>query len=297
MQTSKYQVFVKVVECRSLTKAAEELHYTQSGISHIIKNLEKDLGFPLLIRSNTDFRLTSEGEALLPVFREIALGEEKLRQTASAILGVQEGKIRIGSMCSVSSLWMPYILKEFMEQHPKVEVELVDTDYEEAEKLLESDRIDCAFLPKPISPNLTHELLYMDPFFVVMPKGHPWCSRETIPMELFEGEDFIVPTEGMKYRMGDLFRKHDVHPNLRLRTRDDYGTLSLVFAGLGVTILSEMLLKCYSMDVEVRPLEGEAYRDLGFCLRKDRKVNPVTELFHQYVLKWAKGNLTAHDDV
>ena len=64
-----------------MTKAAEELHYTQSGISHIIKNLEKDLGFPLLIRSNTDFRLTSEGEALLPVFREIALGEEKLAKT------------------------------------------------------------------------------------------------------------------------------------------------------------------------------------------------------------------------
>ncbi len=291
MQTSKYQVFVKVVECQSLTRAAEELNYTQSGISHIIKNLEKDLGFPLLIRSNTEFRLTSEGEVLLPTFRELALGEEKLRQIASAITGVQKGRIRIGSMCSVSSLWLPYIIKDFLKNHPEVEVELVDTDYEEAELLLENDRIDCAFLPKPLSPNITHELLYRDPFYAVMPKDHPWNSREKVSVKLFEGENFIVPTEGMKYRMGDMFRDHGVTPKIRLKTRDDHGTLSLVYAGLGVTILSEMLLKCYPFDVTVKELEELAYRDLGFCLRKNRTMSPVTEIFRRYVFRWVEENV------
>lgn len=296
MQISKYQVFAKVVECGSLTKAAEVLNYTQSGISHIVKNLEKEVGVQLLIRSNKEFRLTPEGEQLLETIREIANQEEKLTQLAGEIRGVQTGRIRIGSMCSVSSLWLPYVIHDLFEQYPNIEFEVVDGDYEETEKLLEQDDLDCALLPKPCSKQLSHELLYMDKYYAVIPEHHPWSSMESVPIPYFEGENFIVPTEGMQYRMGDMFRRYNVHPHIRLRAKDDHGTLSMVHAGLGITILSEMLLRCYllNFDVEVKEIDPAAYRDLGFCLHEGREMSPVTRLFHDYLIEWVRRNVPHH---
>ena len=78
MDTKKYEVFEKTVELSSLTKAAEELGLTQSGVSHIIAALEEEFGFPLLMRSRTGARLTPEGEKIMPILRDILRSQEQL---------------------------------------------------------------------------------------------------------------------------------------------------------------------------------------------------------------------------
>ena len=86
MDTKKYEVFEKTVELSSLTKAAEELGLTQSGVSHIIAALEEEFGFPLLTRSRTGARLTPEGEKIMPFLRDILRSQEQLDQTAAELL-------------------------------------------------------------------------------------------------------------------------------------------------------------------------------------------------------------------
>ncbi|MBQ6621289.1 MAG: LysR family transcriptional regulator [Mogibacterium sp.] len=288
MRTSKYQVFMRVVEEQSLTRAAEALNYTQSGISHIIKNLEKELGCRLLIRSNVNFRLTPEGERLLEVIKSIANSEERLYQMADDIAGIRTGRIRIGTMCSVSTLWLPHIIRKYTEKHPQVQFDLRDADYESSERLLAEDLLDCAFLPKPRSGALSHELLHMDRYYAVFPHGHPWCSLDRIPIGLFADETFIMPTEGMDYRLGDLFRQSDIKPRSFINVKDDFATMSMVYAGLGVTILSKMFLDCFTPDIEIRELAPETYRDLGFCLHKGREMAPATAAFREFVFDWVR---------
>ena len=88
MDTKKYEVFEKTVELSSLTKAAEELGLTQSGVSHIIAALEEEFGFPLLTRSRTGARLTPEGEKIMPFLRDILRSQEQLDQTAAELRGL-----------------------------------------------------------------------------------------------------------------------------------------------------------------------------------------------------------------
>lgn len=109
MSITKYQVFLSTVELGSLTKTAEALNLTQSGVSHAIASLEEEFGFLLLIRDRAGIRLTSNGERLLRYVRDILQANERLKQEVAAINGLETGTVRIGSFVSVSTQWLPPI--------------------------------------------------------------------------------------------------------------------------------------------------------------------------------------------
>ena len=88
MNIRKYEAFVRAVELGSLSKAAEELGYTQSGISHMMQSLEEEVGFPLLVRTSVGIKPNSEGEMLLPVIRELLGIPEKCSVLAILTLGM-----------------------------------------------------------------------------------------------------------------------------------------------------------------------------------------------------------------
>ena len=120
MDTKKYEVFEKTVELSSLTKAAEELGLTQSGVSHIIAALEEEFGFPLLTRSRTGARLTPEGEKIMPFLRDILRSQEQLDQTAAELRGLSAGTVRIATFTSVAVHWLPGMMQEFQTLYPHV---------------------------------------------------------------------------------------------------------------------------------------------------------------------------------
>ena len=129
MDTKKYEVFEKTVELSSLTKAAEELGLTQSGVSHIIAALEEEFGFPLLTRSRTGARLTPEGEKIMPFLRDILRSQEQLDQTAAELRGLSAGTVRIATFTSVAVHWLPGMMQEFQTLYPHVEFKLFNGDY------------------------------------------------------------------------------------------------------------------------------------------------------------------------
>ena len=124
MDTKKYAVFVKTVELSSLTKAAEELGLTQSGVSHIIAALESDLGLTLLRRTRTGAHLTADGERLLPIIREIVRQDERLHREAAELTDLVAGPIRLGTFTSVATHWLPAMMMQFEQEHPQVEFRL-----------------------------------------------------------------------------------------------------------------------------------------------------------------------------
>lgn len=97
MALDKHRVFVMVADNRSITKTAEKLNYTQSAISHIIKNLEDEIGVQLIIRSKYGIHLTPQGEDLLPIARQIVKHENIFDQQAAMLRSFKRGTIRVGS--------------------------------------------------------------------------------------------------------------------------------------------------------------------------------------------------------
>ena len=120
MSTSKYRAFVVTAELRNITRAADKLGYTQSGVSHLIGSLEAELGVPLLIRSKSGTVLTPEGTALLPYAQRFLELEEDIRNKASDLRGLTVGTLRIGTFSSVAIHLLPRILSRFQERYPGV---------------------------------------------------------------------------------------------------------------------------------------------------------------------------------
>lgn len=129
----KYLAFVKTVECGSFTKAAELLSYSQSGISRMIGDLEREWKVTLLERSRSGVRLTSEGIRLLPYAKRVCDEYEKLQSVVNGINGLNAGLIRIGTFSSVATHWLPNMIHEFQKEYPNIDYELLLGDYTEIE--------------------------------------------------------------------------------------------------------------------------------------------------------------------
>lgn len=109
-QKDRYEIFLKVCETGSFSKAAEALNYTQSGISQMMAGLEEELGVQLFVRVKRGVSLTDNGARLIPYIQEMVNQKDKLRQAAFNINNKIEGKLRVGSFSSITALWMPDVV-------------------------------------------------------------------------------------------------------------------------------------------------------------------------------------------
>lgn len=172
MNILKYMAFLKTVETGSFTKAAELLNYSQSGVSRMISDLEREWRITLLERDRNGIRLTSDGSRLLPYAQSVCAEYRKLRMEVDDLHGVQSGMIRIGTFSSGAIHWVPNIIKAFQKDYPGVDYELLLGDYSEIEEWIAQGRVDCGFLRLPTRPE-----------FDTIPLGRtdfwPFCRRDT----------------------------------------------------------------------------------------------------------------------
>ena len=153
MSVSKYQMFVKTVECGSFSKAAEALNFTQSGVSHAVQALEDELGVTLLSRNRGGVVLTADGRALLPKIERLCAAHRALMQSAADLKGMDAGLVKVATFSSVSAQWLPSILKSFGELYPNIEFEVVTGDfYGQSEEWILQGKVDCGFLRLPPAP-------------------------------------------------------------------------------------------------------------------------------------------------
>ena len=162
MDTKKYEAFEKTVELQSLTKAAQELGLTQSGVSHMLSAIEAELQLPLLKRTRTGARLTPEGEQMMPYIHEIVRQERLLRQAAERLHTLVTGKIRIGTFTSVATHWLPAMMMQFQKEHPQVDFQLFNGDYHDIDTWLGDGSVDLAFTTLPARPGCRCTPLYED---------------------------------------------------------------------------------------------------------------------------------------
>lgn len=112
MDIKKFKLFADVAETGNFTKSGDRLGYTQSGVSHILKSLEEEMGFPLFVRSNQGVKLTKNAQKILPLVRPILAMYESLEQTVNEIHGVESGSLTIATFQSISISWLPSIFRK-----------------------------------------------------------------------------------------------------------------------------------------------------------------------------------------
>ena len=281
--TQKYLAFVKTVECGSFTRAAGVLNYSQSGISRMIGDLEREWQVTLLERGKSGVRLTSEGTRLLPYAKRVCSEYEKLQAEVDEINGLKSGLIRIGTFSSVATHWLPNIIREFQKEYPGIDYELILGDYTEIETWIEEGRVDCGFLRLPARKELESVFLEQDRLLVVLPEGHPLAALEKIPVSALCGEPFMLLEKGAKAEVSEIFERNGFTPRVHFTTWDDYAIMSMVESGLGISILPELILKRIPYRVVARELEIPAYRNIGLAWKEKKGTSPMLKRFMEYL--------------
>lgn len=284
MNLQKYLAFVKTVEYGSFTKAAEVLSYSQSGISRMIGDLEQEWGIVLLERGKKGVRLTSNGTRLYPFARGLCAEYEKLRAEVEELNGLQSGLIRIGTFSSVAICWLPKIIQKFQEDYPNIDYELLLGDYREIEEWILEGRVDCGFVPLPVtSKELDTELLGQDHMLAVLPLNHPLAKREVFPMEAFNDAPFMLLEKDNNTEVAELLEQHHVKPKVKFKTWDDHAIMSMVEKGLGISLLPELILEKVSYQIAVKPLDITVPRNIGIAMRDRQNASLTVKRFLDYI--------------
>ena len=283
MNIQKYMAFVKTVEYGSFTKAAEILNYSQSGISRMINDLEKDWKVTLLERGKAGVKLTSDGLRLLPYAKNVCSEYEKLLIQVDEINGLRSGLIRIGTFSSVATHWLPNIIKAFQADYPNIDYELLLGDYTEIEEWIITGRVDCGFIRLPVQHDLETTFLEQDKLLAVLPENHPLSNLEKIPVAALCNEPFMLLEKGAKAEVSEIFERCNLTPNTRFTTWDDYSVMSMVESGLGISILPQLILKRTPYKIVAKELDIPAYRNIGLALRNKKTASSAVKRFLDYL--------------
>jgi DNA-binding transcriptional LysR family regulator len=279
----KYMAFIRTVECGSFTKAAEALSYSQSGVSRMIGDLEKEWNVPLLERGRAGARLTSGGLKLLPYAKSVCAEYQKLQTQVDELNGLQSGLIRIGTFSSVATHWLPNIIKEFQKDYPNIDYELLLGDYTEIGAWIIEGRVDCGFLRLPTRPDLETIFLEQDKLLAILPANHPLADCGSFPVAALCDEPFMLQEKGAKAEISEIFERHNLTPKVHFTTWDDYAIMSMVESGLGISILPQLILKRVPYRIVAKELDVPAYRNIGLALRDKKSASLVVKRFMEYL--------------
>jgi len=279
----KYMAFIKTVEYGSFTKAADALSYSQSGISRMIHDLEKEWKLSLLERDRSGVRLTSDGLKLLPYAKNVCNEYQKLQMQVDELNGLESGLIRIGTFSSVATHWLPNIIKAFQKDFPDIEYELLLGDYREIEEWIVDGRVDFGFLRLPTRPDLETLILEQDKLLAILPENHPMAECDRFPVTALCEEPFILLEKGANAEISEIFERNHLIPKIHFTTWDDYAIMSMVESGLGISILPELILKRIPYHIISKELDVPAHRTIGIAFRDKKNISSATRKFIDYL--------------
>lgn len=271
---NRYEAFMKVIEKGSITKAAEEIEYTQSAVSQMIQSLEEELSTTLITRSRKGITLTSDGDEFFPYIANVYHSYRELMEKSKEIQGLASGNIRIGTFSSVSSQWLPSLIKDFKKSYPSVHFHLQQGEYTSIVQYIKEGSVDFGFINPEAAKDLQTVPLKEDEMLAVLPIDHPLATHQTVTMEDLLKEPFILLEEGHLSEPLEIFKKNNLHPNIQYRVHDDYTIMAMVEKGLGISILPQLVLNKVNYRLAKKEITPSIVRTIGIAY-KDKKTLPT----------------------
>ena len=279
MDTKKLEALATAVEMGSFTRASEVLGYTQSGLTHMMNSLEKDFGFPVLVRGRAGVRLTAAGERIFPLVRDCLAAGELLEREIRMINADKEETIRVAAYASVAVHWLPEVIQQFRHDHPGVNVDIQMGSVEEVYRWVREDKADMCFASRQEGQTLEWTYLRNNRLVAILPPDYDMQGRETFPVYGFDGQEFLMPSMGFDLDIMRVLNRHGVMPLVRTTQVSDSVIISMVEHGLGVSILSELVMKGRKDNVQAVPMDPPAVRELGIAARPRKELRPLARKF------------------
>ena len=268
MELRHLRYFVAVAEERHITRAAERLGIQQPPLSQQIRALEAELGAPLLRRHPRGVELTQAGEVLLTEARTV-LEQVERAVTATRRAGRGEaGRIGLGFTSSASfHPLVPAMVRAYRDAYPLVALSLEESGTSELVDALVQQRLDAAFVRSLIgaAPGIAVHSILEDPMVAALPAGSPLAiarARHPLPLAALAGEIFILYRRPLGPGLYDAIiaacQRAGYSPNIGQEAPRMLATLSLVAAGLGVTLVPQSMRRLRVHGVIYRTIDSAA---------------------------------------
>ncbi|WP_133012115.1 LysR family transcriptional regulator [Marinomonas flavescens] len=249
MNLKQMEVFRAVMLSGSISQAAKQLFRTQPAVSMMISSLEEDIGFQLFERHKKRLYPTPEAHYLYKEVESIFSRIQDVNLTVKDIQNKQYGFLRIGCMPGPSSFFIPDILADFLEEHPKIQVSLQTRTSEAIATWVASNQYDLGFAEVSThQPKIEKNRIFDLPCVCALPAEHPLAIHDVITLEMLDAEPMITlyPDHMIFRDLIQLFDQGGYQMNVRLQTRFFTPALKFVERGLGVSIVDPISAISYT---------------------------------------------------
>lgn len=191
------EIFCKVVELGSFTKAAEAVFLVQASVSERIASLEKKVGTRLLDRLGRKVIPTASGELLHKHATLILEMKETAQLEMGKFLGLEQGKIAMGGSTIPGEYILPALIGKFNKKYPHLSVKLKIADSSDIEKHVLAGKLEIGVIgSKSTHPNILSQQLWEDELVLAVPADHPFARRKAISLKELGKTPFILREEG-----------------------------------------------------------------------------------------------------
>ena len=282
MDVFNYRVFLTVSKYKSFQKAGELHNLTPPAISHIVKQMEKELGFALFKRNNRSVSLTVEGEILISHISEIVRKEDELLEVASELNGLDRGHVRLGifnSMCN----YITDIVNGFNELYPHISFEIYQGSYEDIIYWLKSGIVDIGFLSKTVNPSLPFYEIFSDPLMCIVSKETKTFSDEEIELESLDKASFVMQRESCDADARRIMNKLNLEVRTVCHVVDDKTTVEMVKSGFGFAIMPALTMRGMENEVKMLRIKPEGRRLIGVSVVDESRLQPAVKKAFEYI--------------
>jgi LysR family hydrogen peroxide-inducible transcriptional activator len=240
MTFTELRYLVAVANERSFGRAAQRCHVSQPALSVAIQKLEDELGTRLFERGKSEVTVTPIGARIAEQAQRVLEEMTRIGELAQAGRNPLAGPLKLGVIHTVGPYLLPDLIPALHEIAPQMPLDIEENLTENLEVALRTGGIDAAILALPFAPaGIATELLYEEPFAVVVPRSHKWAKRKCVAPDELAAEHMILLNVGHCFRDQVL----DACPELNRTGRQVTRTNSLetarnmVASGLGVSVL------------------------------------------------------------
>jgi len=304
MDLRQLQYAVAVAEDMNFTRAAARCHIAQSGLSHQIAQLEREIGAPLFARTSRSVRLTPAGQVFLPYARRLLREAQEALAAVTALRGVVPGRLRIGTIPFGSGpVNLLALLRDFQQGYPAVEVVVSDEGSLSAVAAVMGGSVDVAFtglLAHQLPAGLHHQVLALESLVAVVGPDHPLHGTSAAGMRaLADGSRFLEshPDSGLRAQVDAACTRARTRRQIACEMRNPADLAALALQGLGVAIVPLQVAQAAAagqQDAILRLTDPQAVQPVALVHRDPAPASPAVQAFLRLVhSRWPAENTSS----
>lgn len=289
------RAFCAVYELRSFTQAAKVLHLTQSAVSKLCAELEREFGLPLFERSTRHIEVCDGASVLYAHANEILGSLRSAERSLSNLLALESGSLNIAASPMMMVGLIGKVVADFHRRYPRVKLNLLELSTDQTIESVLNGHADIGLVSAEVQEErLSTEVVYSDLMYVVCPPGHELLAKKRLLWpDLVKYPHIVLHNVYSVRRLVDrILAEHDLACSAVIQAGLLTSVLALVKDGLGITIVPGYVCELAAQfGLVTKRIEGKTdyYHPISMVLRKPAKHSIAAQVFQGQLLEYLRG--------